>query len=91
MSNDEWRFGLTRRSAAVLALVGALAFIAGVWVGLWSVPPEALDVPMQASEYRPEERIAYQPAPTWLPIMFLFVGGIGAYAAWRVTHPDRFE
>ena len=91
MSNDEWRFGLTRRSAAVLALVGALAFIVGVWVGVWSVPAEALDVPMQAPEYGPEKHIAYQPAPTWLPFMSVFVGGLGAYAAWRVTHPERFE
>lgn len=48
---DEWRFGLTRRGVAAVVLVGALALVIGVWVGVWSVPARALEVPMQASEY----------------------------------------
>lgn len=73
-----WRYGLTRRGGAATLLTGALGFVAGVWVGLWSIPSKALDVPMEASEYGRGVDLAYQPVPTWLPVISILiaVGGL---------------
>ncbi|WP_435364538.1 hypothetical protein [Haloarchaeobius sp. DYHT-AS-18] len=81
------RFELSKREKTLIVGVGALALVAGVWLGLWMVPDAALDVPKETvTGYEGREVVdaRYQPVPTWLPIFSFGVPLVAAFSIARI-------
>lgn len=81
----------TKREKSIALLTASVALIVGVWIGVWSVPTAALDVPTDTSYYGGEvdRDLLYQPVPTGLPIMSLLVPGLAVlYVRWLWTEQD---
>ena len=82
----------TVRDRILLLVVVPVAFVLGLWVGVWSVPPEAFDAAMQTTNPAPgggeSTRLHYRPVPTWTPFMSGMVVVAGALLAWREWRMD---
>ncbi|WP_435359511.1 hypothetical protein [Haloarchaeobius sp. DFWS5] len=73
-------FELSKREKALVVGVGAVALVAGMWIGLWLVPDAALDVPKETVEQGGQTFVdaRYQPVPSAMPLYsfaVLFLGG----------------
>ena len=66
---------------------GVVSFVAGMWTGVWIVPTRALDVPTSTEFVNGQMKYsaAYQPVPTWLPVVSVLLVLAGLYAAWRIS------
>jgi len=76
---------LTHREKSIAVVTAAVTFLAGYWAGLWAVPPQALDVPVDVS-YRAGEQVyhaAYRPVPDHLPVLSVALPLIGFAYAFR--------
>ena len=82
---------VTDREKAIAAITTAVAFVIGVWVGIWLVPAEALSVPTntyyQSGEVVTNAVIA--PVPRHLPIVSVLAIGAAVYYSWTVLRPDE--
>ncbi|GGC52322.1 hypothetical protein [Haloferax sulfurifontis] len=73
----------TDREKILTTLSASTMFVTGVWVGVWIVPSAALDVPMN-SHFDGRQMVntpAYQPVPTYLPVLSILVVVFALYAA----------
>ncbi|WP_018258881.1 hypothetical protein [Halomicrobium katesii] len=66
---------LTDREKSIVAVTAAASFVIGFWAGLWSVPVQALDIPIKTAFENGETvyTAAYRPVPTSLPYVTIFV------------------
>jgi len=76
---------LTHREKSIVVVTATVTFIAGYWAGLWAVPPQALDVPVDVT-YRASEQAyqaAYRPVPDHLPVLSVALPLVGFAYAFR--------
>ena len=76
---------LTEREKSLVVVTAAITFVIGFWAGLWSVPAQALDVPMTASREAGETiySLAYRPVPTSLPVVSVVLPAIATLYLYR--------
>ncbi|QGA81094.1 hypothetical protein [Halomicrobium sp. LC1Hm] len=76
---------LSEREKSLVVATAAVTFVVGFWAGLWSVPPQAFDVPMTASQEAGETAysLAYRPVPTSLPLVSVAVPAIAVLYLYR--------
>jgi hypothetical protein len=75
------------REKALILLSGVTLFTLGVWAGVWIVPDAALDVPVVDSPGR-GPHLAFQPVPTWLPLMSVLALLGATYGAHVILRDD---
>ncbi|AJF25684.1 hypothetical protein SG26_08050 [Haloarcula sp. CBA1115] len=76
---------LTHREKSIVVVTAAVTFVAGFWAGIWSVPPQALDVPLEVTQNAGEQIYdpAYRPVPGSLPVVSVVVPLFGFAYAFR--------
>lgn len=85
---------LSDREIAIGVTVGAVAFVAGTWAGIWMLPAEALSVPTetQYSGTQTVTQAAYTPVPRFLPGLSILVVAGAVYYSWtRLASDDDPE
>jgi hypothetical protein len=77
---------LTDREKAFAPVIAAVSFVVGVWVGIWSVPDRALDVPLHESVRGGETfySAVYVPVPPELPVVSVVVLFLSLYPLWMI-------
>jgi len=85
--NTRFNFDVTDREKTIAILTGVAAFTVGLWAGLWMVPDAALNVPTDTymDSGRTVRDAAYQPVPSYFPMLSALLVFGGAYAAWSVN------
>lgn len=73
----------TTEELQIVIVTAAVAFTAGIWAGVWLIPDAALSVPTDVSYSGggTVRNIAFQPVPTYLPILSVTLIGLAAYGA----------
>ena len=84
---------LSRREIALVLVTASFALVAGMWIGLLSVPDAALDVPKKTYtgyEDRTVIEARYHPMPMWFPIASLLPLPVAfwAYSFVNSSHDD---
>ena len=79
-----WLARLTARERYALPAAASLGLAAGLWMGLWMVPDEALDVPTETTPYG-EVSAVYHPVPGILPLATVLLLALAAYCIWRAS------
>ncbi|MDS0276452.1 hypothetical protein NDI85_01370 [Halomicroarcula sp. S1AR25-4] len=76
---------LSHREKSLVVVTAAVTFVVGFWAGLWSVPPQALDVPLEVAQNSGETVYvpAYRPVPGSLPAVSVVIPLIGFAYAFR--------
>lgn len=77
---------VTDRDKSIITFCTFTGWALGVWNGIFLVPDAALTVPKRVENG--ETLIAYQPVPTWLPLITLLVLGGAAYFAYVFATRD---
>ena len=82
---------LTRREKMAIVVTTSISFMVGLWVGVWSVPVEALSVPTDAmpngnggTNLTP----AYRPVPTWLPFTTVALPALCIFGAHQYLYKN---
>jgi hypothetical protein len=84
---------LSDREKAFAPVLAAVSFVTGVWVGVWSVPDRALDVPLRESVRGAETfySAVYVPVPPELPVMSVAVVFLSLWFCYLVYYKEDEE
>jgi len=78
-----WLARLTVRERYALPAAGALGLAAGLWLGFWMVPDEALAVPTETLPHSGDVTAIYHPVPGVLPILTVVLLAVATWATWQ--------
>jgi len=82
---------LDRRDKMAIVVTASISVMLGLWIGVWSVPVEALSVP---TDTNPDGNgglhvtPAYRPVPTWLPFVTVVFPALCIFGAYQYLYQN---
>lgn len=80
---------VTLPDRALVSLTATVSLVLGFWLGWFSIPDAALQVPTHTN-YRGQPVAAYTPVPTWALFATIIILLLGVWGAWRAVR-YRYE